>query len=124
MSVMLTMLRPTYVFSTTKFVEWSSHDSVESERFTRSWTSGPCKNVYEDFIHGSRGKFGDVLNCLLEKTGEVQKATIASAQVVMGLIPTLFATVGNIVAEVSLLVSQRPLLSLLLTLGAPSMHGS
>ena len=119
---MVLMIQAVHAFSSTKFVEWFPQDPVEFDRFRQSWTQGACKDLYADFVYKDQGKCGDVLNCLLTNTSEVQKTTIASAQVVMTLIPSLLATVGNSVAEVSLLASQRPLLSFLITLGAPSMH--
>ena len=109
-------------FSTTKFVEWFPGNPSEFAQFRQSWTGGPCTAIYDIYVHKGEGICGDVLNCLLENTSELQKTTIASAQIVLGLIPSLLAGFGNGVPELSIMASQRPLLSFLLTLGAPAMY--
>lgn len=110
---------PASAFSTTKFVEWFPQDPSEVTRL-HSAITGPCKTLYDHYIfRGGRGQCGLVLNCLLEHgTTELQKTSIASAQVALGLIPTLLAYVGSSTPEVSLLASRRPMLMMLLTLGA------
>jgi hypothetical protein len=51
---------------------------------------------------------------------ESNKANMAAASVLLGLTPTILATVGPAIAEVALLSSRRPILSLLLCLGSPA----
>ena len=81
--------------------------------------------LYGDFVEKGQGQCGPVLDCLPEYgTSELRKTTIASAQVTLGLIPTLLSCVGNSVPEISLLASQRPMVMMLLTLGAPGMFPS
>ena len=64
-----------------------------------------------------------MLDCLLKHgTSELHKITIASGQVTLGLIPSLLALVGSSVPEISLLASQGPILTLLLTLRASGMY--
>ena len=112
-------LSPTSSFSTIKFVEWFPQSLI---KLREAWT-GPCKMLYDDFVYNGQGQCGPVLDCLLEHgTSELRKTTIASAQVTLSLIPSLLTCVGNSVPEVSLLASQRPLLTLLLTLGAPGLY--
>ncbi|PSN61688.1 hypothetical protein BS50DRAFT_592636 [Corynespora cassiicola Philippines] len=60
-----------------------------------------------------------VLECVLEQTGEITKAQLAITNLILGLVPTLLSWLGNGVFEVSVLSSQRPFLSILLSLGAP-----
>ena len=109
----------TSAFSTTKFVEWFPQSLT---KLRAAWR-GPCKPIYDDFVYRSQGQCGPVLDCLLEYgTSELRKTTIAAAQVTLGLIPTLLSCVGNSVPEISLLASQRPTLTMLLTLGAPGMY--
>lgn len=110
---------PALSFSTTKFVEWFPQNL---DKLREAWT-GPCKTLYDDFIHKDQGQCGPVLDCLLEfGTSELRKTTIASAQVTLGLIPSLITVVGNTVPEISLLASQRPVLALLITVGVPGMY--
>lgn len=116
------MLQAVACFTTTKFVEWFPRNHTEFENFRESWTTGPCKTLYDNFVKRGEQECGDILNCLIEHETELQKTTYASAQVVLGLIPPLLAGVGNSVPELSILASQRPFLSFLLTLGAPSMY--
>lgn len=110
---------PVLSFSTTKFIEWFPQNL---DKLREAWT-GPCKTLYDDFIHKNQGQCGPVLDCLLEYgTSELRKTTIASAQVTLGMIPSLIAVVGNTVPEISLLASQRPVLAFLITIGVPGMY--
>ena len=110
---------PALSFSTTKFVEWFPQNL---DKLRGAWT-GPCKTIYDDFIHKGQGECGLVLDCLLEfGTSELKKTTFASAQVTLGLIPSLITVVGNTVPDISLLASQRPMLTLLITVGLPGMY--
>ena len=113
------LLSPASAFSTTKFVEWFPQSLTKLQA---AWT-GPCKSLYDDFVYQGQGQCGPVLDCLLEYgTSELRKTAIAAAQVTLGLIPTLLSCVGNSVPEISLSASQRPTLTMLLTLGAPGMY--
>ncbi|KAI0470726.1 hypothetical protein GGR56DRAFT_143073 [Xylariaceae sp. FL0804] len=64
-----------------------------------------------------------VVNCLLEQASEYIKAASASAQVLLGFTPTLLSSLGSTTDELGLLavVGGRPLLSLVLSLGSPSV---
>ncbi|KAF2820616.1 hypothetical protein CC86DRAFT_411912 [Ophiobolus disseminans] len=57
--------------------------------------------------------------CILSTLDESSKSNMASASVLLGLTPTILASLGPTIAEISLLFSRRPLLSLLLSMGAP-----
>lgn len=59
--------------------------------------------------------------CILSNVPEHQMANFASSSVVLGLLPGLLASFGPSVAEISLLSSHRPVLALLLSLGAPAV---
>ena len=110
---------PAFSFSTTKFVEWFPQNMT---KLHEAW-KGPCKTLYDNFVNKGKGECGLVLDCLLEYgTSELQKTTIASAQVTLGLIPSLITVVGNSIPEISLLASQRPMMTLLVTIGAPGMY--
>jgi hypothetical protein len=49
---------------------------------------------------------------------------MAAASVVLGLTPTILSSLGPSIAEIALLSSQRPFLSLLLAMGAPVTYSS
>jgi len=62
-----------------------------------------------------------VYDCLYAGLLPNEQSNFASAQVVLGLTPGLLATVAPSLGEVSMLSSQRPFLSLLLSLGGPAV---
>lgn len=64
-----------------------------------------------------------LVNCLLEKSSEFMKSDMASANVLLGLAPTILAALGNSIEELSLLcvVGRRPLLAAALAAGSPSI---
>lgn len=61
-------------------------------------------------------------DCILANTTETIKANMASAGVVLGLMPSLLSSLGPTLAESSKLVLERPFLSLLLAIGAPAFY--
>ena len=67
-----------------------------------------------------------VVECILENTPELIKARMASAQVLMGLTPSLLAILAPQAWQTGIIVSvgKRPLLALLLALGAPTLSPS
>lgn len=63
-------------------------------------------------------------DCILANLVESIKANMAGAAVVLGLIPTILATLGPTLGEISLISWRRPILSLLLSMGAPAIYPS
>ena len=61
-------------------------------------------------------------NCILENLPAAYLANYQAAAVIMGLTPSVLATLGPSVAETSLLSAHRPLLSFLISLGAPAVY--
>ncbi|KAH8901472.1 hypothetical protein GQ53DRAFT_597400, partial [Thozetella sp. PMI_491] len=61
-----------------------------------------------------------VINCLLNTVPEYWKANMAAASVLLGVMPTILSIMGSSSMETGLLAMRRPLLSLLLGVGAPS----
>lgn len=64
----------------------------------------------------------DVAECLLGSTPETFKANMASASVVLGLLPTILGLAGSSTVEVGLVALQRPLLALLLGIASPAVN--
>lgn len=64
-----------------------------------------------------------VVNCILSYTSEFIKSAMASAQVLLGLTPTMLAVLGPSTEETSVLfvVGRRPLLALCLAAGCPAV---
>ncbi|RDW60755.1 hypothetical protein BP6252_12138 [Coleophoma cylindrospora] len=63
----------------------------------------------------------NVYDCLFSGLLPNEQSNFASAQVFLGLTPTLLATIAPSIGEISLLSSQRPLLSFFLALGGPAV---
>jgi hypothetical protein len=61
-------------------------------------------------------------DCILANTTETNKANMASAGVVLGLMPSLLSSLGPTVTESSTLMLERPFLSSLLAIGAPAFY--
>ena len=61
-------------------------------------------------------------NCMLANLPAAYLANYQAASVIMGLTPTILASLGPSVAETSLLSAHRPLLSFLISLGAPAVY--
>lgn len=61
-------------------------------------------------------------NCILANLPAAYLANYQAAAVIMGLTPTILASLGPSVAETSLLSAHRPLLSFLISLGAPAVY--
>ena len=61
-------------------------------------------------------------NCMLENLPAAYLANYQPAAVIMGLTPTILVSLGPSIAETSLLSAHRPLLSFLISLGAPAVY--
>jgi hypothetical protein len=62
-----------------------------------------------------------LVTCLLENTNELNKADMASSGILLGLMPTILASVGSTLGETTLLASRRPILAMLLAIGSPAV---
>lgn len=96
--------------------------SSEHERYL----TVPKKDAPIDWLNGGGNTnrlAQPVTNCILENTSEYIKSNMAAAVVVLGLMPTMLATVGNSVKETLTLcvIAQRPLLAFLLATGSPAI---
>ena len=97
-------------------------------------SSGPCNQTlatYDDqwnnrFAHpdleGIRSAIQMHQQCILNNTSENMKATMASASILLGLVPVLLQTTGLSVIELGVLSVRRPLLSALLALGTATVY--
>ena len=118
--VLLVSLRQASAFQNHKFVAWFP---MFEDALKFSWQpGGQCHDLYHDFVYKGKGNCGFVLNCILENTDERRKSTMASAQVVLGIAPSLLAALGSSVAEISILAENSPVLMLFLILGAPATY--
>src|SRR5947207_2252295 len=88
-----------------------------------SIVNGECSGPYRDYLDGTgwlNQQCPYALDCILAATAESIKTNMASAAVVLGLTPTILTMLGCGTAEIGLLSTRRPFLSLCLALGSPS----
>lgn len=62
--------------------------------------------------------------CILQNLGDFDKADMQSATIILGLMPTILSYIGPAVGEMSLISSHRPVLAVLLILGAPAIFAT
>ena len=60
-------------------------------------------------------------DCILQNVSLDIMANFQSATVILGLMPTVLSTIGPSVAEISLVSRHRPILSFLISMGAPAI---
>ena len=91
--------------------------------FTAAEALATADGEYPQFIKDTVRLVDPVMNCLLRYMSDTSKANMASAGVLLGLMPTMFATIGSTIAETAMisLVAERPLLALLLAAGSPAV---
>ncbi|KAI0430146.1 hypothetical protein F5Y09DRAFT_238197 [Xylaria sp. FL1042] len=86
-----------------------------------------CSTTLHDYFNPPPGL--DKLNacyfhtdCIIQNLTETRKANIASASVLLGLMPTLLASLAPSIAEITLLSLDRPFFSLVVSLAVPSLY--
>jgi hypothetical protein len=62
---------------------------------------------------------GYAIDCIMDHVGEFNKANLAAAGVVLGILPTILSLAGTSTAALGLLAMRRPFLAALLVAGAP-----
>lgn len=95
-----------------------------------NFTHAICNASYADYLtafHSPRGSRDasylrstcyELEGCLLDAIPANWQANYNSANIILGLMPTLLASSGPSLAEISLLSAHRPLLSFLISMGA------
>ena len=78
-------------------------------------------NPFSYSIVGRPGGYS-LMACIQDGLPIENQLAMASAQVLLGLTPTLLSTLAPSVGEISMLSSVRPLLALLLSLGCPAVY--
>ncbi|GAP90786.1 hypothetical protein SAMD00023353_4700430 [Rosellinia necatrix] len=124
-----------FLQASTQFQHWYEQYGTVFETITRD----NCAREYQDYLYGVTGNLtidrlggGDeassitqpVILCILNHTSDYVKNQMSSAQVLLGLTPTILALLGPSSAELSLLtvVARRPFIALLLALACPSIY--
>ena len=67
-------------------------------------------------------KIAPAIDCILDEMKESDKANMAAAAVVLGLLPTTLGLAGSTTTETGMLSLRRPFLSFLLAAGAPAVN--
>lgn len=88
---------------------------VCSSTLRRYRNSGPDASV-------ANFKVAHHADCILANTTETIKANMGSAGVILGLMPSLLSAMGPSLTESSMLVLERPFLSVLLAIGGPALY--
>ena len=81
-------------------------------------------NLYHDPSSNPGLRIAHHADCILSNTTETIKTNMASAGVMLGLMPSLLASFGPTFAESSVFVLERPVLGFVLALAAPAMYPS
>ncbi|RYC55194.1 hypothetical protein CHU98_g11015 [Xylaria longipes] len=88
---------------------------------------GPGTNITIDFQNGADQPSSitePVITCIFNSTSDYIKSSMSSAQVLLGLTPTIVALLGPSPTELSFLtvIARRPILAILLALACPSVY--
>ena len=114
-----------------KNILWKVHFREWFPQYDQVWTNLTtynCSQQYENYKHldpprNQINKYAAAMvKCLLGGAGEDLKANMIGAAVVLGLLPTLLGLVGSNTTETGILTQFRPILSILLTIGAPIVN--
>ena len=122
--------------TTPVFAAWPTLFEHWYYRYDPPWPhliTGNCSDQYQAYISyngtcsGSSGRclgtiMSDVADCLLHYTPEIFKAEMATASVLLGLLPTILILAGSSTVEVGLIALRRPLLALLLGIASPAVN--
>lgn len=131
-------LAPTLILAASPpHTEWYG----QQRRVLTYLSENQCRYTYEGYEDGSRCPpkipqypIGDdgkcyhafsaiyLANCLLNHLKEVDKADMANAAVLLGLLPTVLSMAGSSTIETGMLALRRPLLALLVSAGSPAVN--
>lgn len=135
LTVLLLVLHTTCALAATnQFQRWYGEFGLSFKTILRNnctkqydtYLTGVLNNSATDTVNGAdpTNQLAEpVVNCILSFTSEFIKSAMASAQVLLGLTPTMLAVLGPSTEETSLLfvVGRRPLLALCLAAGCPAV---
>lgn len=79
------------------------------------------RDAYHDSSNQDAGLPFLLANCVLDGMEEFRKTEMGITAVILGLLPTILQQVGPTVAEVSVLATRRPLLTLMLSIAMPAV---
>ena len=114
-------LSPTTMAANSPFLLKDLYPSLEQS--VKPLLNGDCAQPYQDYLQKpSLARCGTAVECMLEHLPETVKADMASAGVLLGLLPAILGILGSSTVEVSCLATRRPILAFLLCLGSPAVN--
>ena len=127
LSVFLAECRASENFPTRKFESWYPYYRSDFQRIS----SEACNNTLEAYLHPDLVPVQDTdllisehIDCMLKHTSGSLIANMAKAGVILGLLPSFLSMLGPSLAESSVLLLERPILGILLTVGAPAISAT
>src|SRR2546423_13879214 len=100
-------------------------------KYEHHWVeaAASCQQELTNYLHNNQtfdcpSPCACAADCLLQNVTGTMQSNLASAQVLLGLVPTVLAFFGPTIAEVAVLSTYRPFLAVLLALGSPAIHVS
>jgi hypothetical protein len=85
-----------------------------------------CSKEFQEYLDERIVQYGEhcvkTFNCIVSYCTEYTKANMASAAVLLGLLPAILAALGSSTSELSRLSARRPLLAILMVLGSPAAN--
>lgn len=85
-----------------------------------------CSQEFQEYLDERIVLYGvhcvRTFNCIASNCKEYTKANMASASVLLGLLPAILAALGSSTTELSRLSARRPLLAILMVLGSPAAN--
>ncbi|KAF2175923.1 hypothetical protein K469DRAFT_646390 [Zopfia rhizophila CBS 207.26] len=111
--------------TTERFKEWYWYDDTFKITIHKYCSAeyARYRGYYDGHVEVTRtyDLYMDLITCILDNINDLNKANIASAGVLLGLMPTILAYAGSNLSETALLSVRRPLLAFLLAIGSPAV---
>ena len=110
-----------------KFQYWFSDYESHFEMSSTTVCNYTLQQYLHPDLHATRSndlRIAHHVDCILANTTETIKFNMASAAVMLGLMPSLMASFGPTLAESSVLLLERPFLGFVLAIGSPAMYPS
>jgi hypothetical protein len=96
--------------------EYTNFLNRYDDRWYSRWPMYDNRKHDQDWVY-----LHPVIHCLLDASSEFNKVNMASAGILLGLMPTILAYAGSNLAETALLSMRRPMLAFLLAMGSPAV---
>jgi len=126
-SVLLALISRVCAYKSThaaRFTQWFQQfsDNMFAALHENCWANYTEYATTKEFTQYPQSIASDLVSCLLDSPAldEATKANIGSAQVLLGILPTILTIVSCAPAETSMIGLRRPMLAVLITIGSPA----